>query len=132
MHRAALRSFLRRFALSALAGLVLSGGLAPAWPASAHAIIVEAVPNLDAVVKGPSVQVRLRFNSRIDHARSRLTLIDAAGKETVVALTKDAAPDMLSAGIADVPPGAYRLRWQVLAIDGHITRGDIPFTVSAP
>ena len=25
-------------------------------------------------------------------------------------------------------PGEWRLRWQVLSIDGHITRGDIPFT----
>jgi methionine-rich copper-binding protein CopC len=29
-----------------------------------------------------------------------------------------------------VAPGAYVLRWQVLAVDGHITRGDVPFTVS--
>ena len=28
-------------------------------------------------------------------------------------------------------PGKYKIRWQVLAIDGHITRGDIPFTVKA-
>jgi hypothetical protein len=27
-------------------------------------------------------------------------------------------------------PGAYVVRWQVLAIDGHITRGDVPFTVT--
>jgi methionine-rich copper-binding protein CopC len=27
-------------------------------------------------------------------------------------------------------PGEYRLRWQVLASDGHITRGEIPFAVS--
>ncbi|WP_245326709.1 copper resistance protein CopC, partial [Bradyrhizobium sacchari] len=24
---------------------------------------------------------------------------------------------------------AWHLRWQVLSVDGHITRGDIPFTV---
>jgi methionine-rich copper-binding protein CopC len=29
-------------------------------------------------------------------------------------------------------PGTYVLRWQVLAIDGHITRGDVPFTVTEP
>jgi methionine-rich copper-binding protein CopC len=29
-------------------------------------------------------------------------------------------------------PGDYRLRWQVLAYDGHITRGEIPFTVMHP
>jgi methionine-rich copper-binding protein CopC len=30
------------------------------------------------------------------------------------------------------PAGAWRVRWQVLAVDGHITRGDIPFTLRAP
>jgi methionine-rich copper-binding protein CopC len=28
-------------------------------------------------------------------------------------------------------PGAYTLHWQVLAVDGHITRGNVPFTVDA-
>jgi methionine-rich copper-binding protein CopC len=30
---------------------------------------------------------------------------------------------------ADLAPGQYTLRWQALALDGHITRGDLPFTV---
>jgi methionine-rich copper-binding protein CopC len=30
---------------------------------------------------------------------------------------------------ADLSPGAYSVRWQVLAVDGHITRGEVPFTV---
>jgi methionine-rich copper-binding protein CopC len=37
---------------------------------------------------------------------------------------------VLTARIAGIQPGSYRLRWQVLALDGHITRGDIPFTVA--
>ncbi|MFI4981818.1 MAG: copper resistance protein CopC, partial [Nevskiales bacterium] len=33
--------------------------------------------------------------------------------------------------IADLAtPGAYVVRWQVLSVDGHITRGDVPFTVT--
>jgi hypothetical protein len=27
-------------------------------------------------------------------------------------------------------PGRYRLHWQTLSPDGHITQGDIPFAVS--
>jgi len=27
-------------------------------------------------------------------------------------------------------PGSYRLRWQVMSIDGHVTHGDIPFEVT--
>jgi methionine-rich copper-binding protein CopC len=30
-----------------------------------------------------------------------------------------------------VQPGAYTLKWQVLATDGHITRGSVPFIVDA-
>jgi methionine-rich copper-binding protein CopC len=39
------------------------------------------------------------------------------------------APDTLSAKANDLKAGEYQLRWQVLAADGHITRGGIPFTV---
>ena len=41
------------------------------------------------------------------------------------------AADVLAAS-ATLTPGAYVMRWQVLAVDGHITRGDVPFTVQGP
>jgi methionine-rich copper-binding protein CopC len=37
--------------------------------------------------------------------------------------------DMLSAR-AVLARGRATVRWQVLALDGHITRGDVPFTVA--
>lgn len=124
---------MRGSGLRRLAVLTVFGWAAfVAPPATAHAIIVEAHPAMDAVVQGKTVAIQLRFNSRIDRARSRLTLFGADGKETPVSLAKNAAPDVLAAELADLAPGAYRLRWQVLAVDGHITRGDIPFTVAAP
>ena len=101
-------------------------------PAFAHAIIVEAAPQADAVVHGGALEVRLRFNSRVDHRRSRLTVMDEAGKETVLPLDARAPTDVLAAQVRGLVPGKYRIRWQVLALDGHITRGDIPFTAVAP
>ncbi len=38
--------------------------------------------------------------------------------------------DTLQTSAELTKPGAYVVRWQVLAIDGHITRGDVPFTVT--
>jgi len=35
----------------------------------------------------------------------------------------------LSARAQQLAPGKYTLRWQALAVDGHITRGEVPFTV---
>src|SRR5690242_10697509 len=114
-------------ALAALAWVVLAVS-----PARAHAIIVEATPVVGAVVHAGSLDVRLRFNSRIDRHRSRLMVLDGIGRETPVAIDESTPADVVAAHISGLPAGEYRLRWQVLALDGHITRGDIPFTVAAP
>ena len=99
--------------------------------AAAHAVIIDSVPAVDAVVAGDS-DVTLHFNSRIDHQRSRLTLIAPDGSASLVTIAPDSAPDIVAAKLTGLAPGQYRLRWQVLAIDGHLTRGDIRFSVKAP
>ncbi len=109
--------------------VLLIGLLAPS-AASAHAILVHSEPTLGAVVQAGPVLLTLRFNSRIDQARSRLAL-RREGSETPLPLRPGGAPDQLAAQ-ATVTPGSYTLRWQVLAADGHITRGDVPFTAVAP
>ena len=116
----------RRLAPFVCACLVVALGAASA---AAHAIVMASKPAVDATVAGPNVPIELRFNSRIDRARSRLTLVGPDRSAKTLPLGADTAPDLLTARANDLAPGAYRLRWQVLSIDGHITRGDIPFTV---
>jgi len=99
---------------------------------AAHALVVESSPAIDGSVPGEQIDITLRFNSRLDHQRSRLSLIGSDGVERRLALSQPSGPDILQAKARDVAPGAYKLRWQVLAIDGHITRGDIPFRVTQP
>jgi methionine-rich copper-binding protein CopC len=111
---------------AALAAMLVAFG---AIAARAHAIVVSSQPAADAVVRDKTVAVTVRFNSRIDPVRSRLLLVRADGSTTTLALGETPSPDTLTATIGELAPGSYRLRWQVLAIDGHITRGDIPFTV---
>jgi copper resistance protein C len=115
------------FLLLAVAVLLLS-------PSSslAHAVLVESSPALKGAVSGPDVPLRLRFNVRIDAARSRLTLVDPDGASQTVEISKQDSPEIISAEAKGLHPGLYRLRWQVLASDGHITRGEIPFTVVMP
>ncbi len=98
----------------------------------AHAIIVDAVPAVGATVNGPDIAITLRFNSRIDHERSRLSLTGPDGKAQPLPMSRDSAPDVVEAKASGVATGEYKLQWQVLAVDGHITRGDIPFRVTAP
>lgn len=98
------------------------------WPVWGHAILVESTPAAHSIVQGPTVVIRLRFNSRIDGAHSRLYLNTDAGTRQIKVDSQE-APDILSAKANDLKAGEYQLRWQVLAVDGHITRGEIPFTV---
>src|SRR3954469_1427236 len=119
-----------RLIIGCVAGL-LAALMADAGPAAAHAIILEAQPTVGATVAGSSVAVDLRFNSRIDHVRSRLWL-SAGAREVTIAVAQTAPADRLTGEMRNLEPGDYVLHWQVLAVDGHITRGDIPFHVAAP
>ena len=130
----------------AAAVAVLLAGLAHGSPAAAHAIVVSSRPAVNETLSltrggstaeaaaapvAPGLPVEIRFNSRLDKQRSRLALVGPDGVETDLALLPDSAPELLQARIRPIRAGAYTLRWRVLAVDGHITRGDIPFTVSA-
>jgi copper resistance protein C len=114
----------RRVALAVLALLF-------SLNASAHAILTASTPKANASVPAGHLTLALKYNSKIDQARSRLVLIAPDKSETPLAIAADAnKPNELDSA-ADVKPGAYVIRWQALALDGHITRGDLPFTVTA-
>jgi methionine-rich copper-binding protein CopC len=102
-----------------------------ASPAFGHAILIDSVPAPEGHVHGGHVNVVLRYNSRIDAERSKLTLVRPDHSEARVPAAGGDTPDVLNTTL-DLAPGDYVIRWQVLATDGHITRGDVPFTIDAP
>ncbi len=103
--------------------------IASAGMTFAHAVLVEVTPPAHGSVSGPEVTFRLRFNSRIDAARSVLSLVSPDKSVRPLPMTRQPAPDTLSARAEGMKKGRYTLRWQVLAADGHITRGEVPFDV---
>lgn len=111
-----------------LAGAVcLAPCLAPRV-ANAHAILLQSNPADGGSVPAGERNLVLRFNSRIDHQLSRLTL---QGTNAQMKLPLgDSSADTLAAK-TELTPGAYVVHWQVLATDGHMTRGDVRFTVTA-
>jgi hypothetical protein len=111
--------------------LTLAAAMLPPSLAHAHAILEESTPPAGASVKAGPVDLRFRYNSRIDQGRSRLTLIRPDHSHSTIAITPGGTPDILTSHL-ELAPGAYIIRWQVLAVDGHITRGDVPLTVTAP
>ena len=119
------------FALRFVAAIVVSCGIVLFVPrvVLAHAVLVSSQPVVNGTVSGPDVAVVLKYNSRVDMEHSSLTLLDPDGKVEKIVITSESEPGVLSAKLTGLVKGAYVLRWQVLATDGHITRGKVPFQV---
>lgn len=101
----------------------------PGGPAQAHAIVLSSAPRPGQAVSGEELSIEIRFNSRIDAERSQLKLFRIDGDAATLPATDITSPDTLRAKATGLEPGAYRLHWQTLSPDGHITQGDIPFSV---
>ena|SRR6476469_3429215 len=109
--------------------LIATGCLYFVMPVYGHAVLLSATPGANAVVHGGSIPVQLRFNSRIDRKRSMLKLIDPQKAQHVLAIGGETPPDVVASSLDAVGKGSYVLQWQVLAVDGHITRGEVRFRV---
>lgn len=115
-----------------LASPILAGAmlLLSAPHAQAHAIILSSKPAANSQVAQGPVDILLQYNSRIDIDHSRVSLVDPAGKVTALTAAEDSPPGSLATKGATNAPGQWIIRWQVLSVDGHITRGEIPFQVT--
>lgn len=97
--------------------------------AFAHALVASSQPAPQATVPRGELRIALRFNSRIDAGRSRISLQAPDNVRRDVRVAPDASRAGL-VGTFDVErAGDWVLRWEVLSVDGHVTRGEIPFTV---
>lgn len=125
IHRSTRRSFrialLFIFVFSA-AGMYLEG----------HAILKSSTPPSGGSVTSSDIAVTLTFNVRVDAARSKLHLLMPNASTIDLPIVKRPSPDTLASKLTGLKPGVYAIRWQVLAPDGHISRGEIPFTVRKP
>jgi methionine-rich copper-binding protein CopC len=95
-----------------------------------HAVLKESQPAANSKVDGPDVPIMLKYNVRVDAKLSKLQLLNPDNSTSDLKVDVQSSPDTLNAKATGLKPGAYKIRWQVLAPDGHITRGEIPFTVT--
>ena len=116
---------LRRYALSMPIILLLT----VAQTADAHAILLSATPEIGKSLPGPEAPIKLRFNLRIDGKRSRLMLVAPDGSRSPLEIGNQPSPDTLTSQAKNLKSGSYIIQWQVLANDGHITRGEVSFRV---
>jgi len=110
---------------AAIVALLLGGYLA-----EGHAILKETSPAAGSTVNGPDVPIMLKFNVRVDATRSKLQLITPDNQLVDLSVGKQNSPDTLNTKATGLKAGEYKIAWQVLAPDGHITRGLVPFKVA--
>lgn len=122
---------LRRQWIAGFSALVMAALMA-AKLAEGHAILKESRPAANGTVAGPSVPIMLKYNVRVDAKLSKVQLLNPDSSTIDLKIEAQTSADTLNAQANGLKPGAYRIRWQVLAPDGHITRGEIPFRVTAP
>jgi hypothetical protein len=102
--------------------------------ASAHAIILESEPAAGAKLAEPPARIYLRFNSKLEKRLSHVTLAATDGRPVPLPVVADGSEelDRIVLPLGSLRPGAYVVRYKVLAADGHITEGALRFTVLEP
>lgn len=112
--------------------LLVVCALALIWSnaAGAHALVLGSTPRPEETIEQAELEIVIRFNSRIDAARSFLKLFKIDGAAVLLPVLDAGAADNLKSKATGLTKGRYRLHWQTLSPDGHITQGDIPFSVS--
>ena len=93
--------------------------------------VLEVSPSARAVMDGNRQEFAVRFDAPVDHAGSRLTILNEDGQPVrTLAPRLGASPDTLYAIAGGLPPGAYRLRWEARSRrDGGMTEGTLDFRV---
>jgi copper resistance protein C len=117
------------------AALVVLGALIElALPitASAHADLVSATPADKSTVNGTPTEIVLTFSERLDPAKSSMILRDPNGSQVAKAGVDPADDTVMRLTPPALEPGAYEIDWTSAALDGHLLRGKVAFTVTAP
>ncbi len=121
-----------RLIASLFVTLVLA--VATAGTASAHAALRHAHPSAGEELAIAPVEISIEYSTGVDLAQAEMHLTDASGAEIALAKVEGeaAAGETLVRRISGtLIPGTYAVRWRVLSIDGHWTRGDYTFVVTA-
>ena len=116
--------------MAALLGLVMGAACAAIDHETLHFALSRSVPEEDASVASPD-ELRLWFTQEPQDNSLSIRLM--AGEEPVETGSPVQDPDdgrVFSVAIDNVlAAGDYTIAWRGLGQDGHVVRGEIPFTI---
>jgi methionine-rich copper-binding protein CopC len=104
--------------------------LAPS-SSSAHAYPDHADPKVGSTVKAAPSSVRIWFDGDLEPVFSTIHVQNQRGENVDKGNGRVNAidPTLLEASVPLLPPGTYRVLWNVVARGGHRTTGNLSFTV---
>lgn len=113
------------------AGALVLAALAGAGRAGGHAILTRAEPPPGATLRHPPAEVRLWFSGDLEPAFSSVQVLDTGGRRVDRGDSRVDGADrgLLRVGLPRLGPGRYRVVWRVVAVDAHVSRGDLAFQV---
>jgi methionine-rich copper-binding protein CopC len=103
------------------------------WPSvsTARQLHVRASrPAAEAIIRDRHAEYVIYFDGPVDHAGSRLQIMQAGRLVQVLSPLLDSAVDVLFASGESPPSGRYSLHWEARSMEGDVSVGDIPFSVA--
>jgi copper resistance protein C len=110
------------FATSALLTVMTSTA------AEAHAFLDHAEPRVGSTVPTAPRELVLSYTQNLEPAFSSVEVSDGNGARVDLGKPRINA-GVMRIGLKQLPPGTYKVRWQVLSIDTHTTEGSFSFHV---
>lgn len=104
--------------------------LAPAAPVFAHAHVVKSTPAANAAIAAPKT-VSVTFSEKLVPAFSKLE-ISMAGMNMAVPVKTAVSADgktMVGTPSGAFSKGNYVINWSAASVDGHKSKGSIPFKI---
>ncbi len=102
----------------------------PAW---SHVFPDRQKPGAGVVLEASPRVVQIWFDGDLEPLFSTVTVEDGKGHVLAKGAVESGQPDstLLQAPLPKLDPGAYQVRWSVVARDGHRTEGQYTFIVKA-
>ena len=114
-----------------LIGLLLGPVILAPRVVLAHAFPDHSEPRVGSTVENSPPFVRIWFDGALESAFTTIVVEDSSGRKVDRGKggVNPSDPTLLEVELEPLTPGTYHVIWDVLARDGHRTKGDFTFTV---
>jgi len=97
---------------------------------AAHAYPAVSIPNNGATIRESPREVRIQFTEGVEIGFSQIVVKSAKGEIVSDGELRQLGNDTLAIDVKPLTPGNYRVEWQALSVDTHVTDGVLRFTIT--